>query len=362
MNSEKIKYLAYKELGFSPCEHKYFDELLEQIVKVRGLSEEDNPIHKSKNYENVEALIGNINNFLQKYALRAGERIDIKPPEMTEENILAFEKIFYHLQMRKEKKTQYKNYNAVLCMGAAENAVRSRMKRLGDVITNEGVSIENIMVLGAERKLWPLKKDGDSRSFPEPILYDILARRLTQRDGKTVLPEEVKEYILNLEIKENAVEKIAEEVAADKYFSSIKWPTETDLICEVIKQNPVFDAQKIIVVNTPDFPDGKRADSARTIKYAYKENSDIFVAGAKILQISSQPFTRNQKRVAELNLPSNVEIDVIGEGIDEGKSFEARKKDVMIGMDSMARTIYASYGKIKENILSKNMIGNEYRR
>ena len=92
MNSEKIKYLAYKELGFSPYEHKYFDELLEQIVKVRGLSDEDNPIHKSKNYENVEALIGNINNFLQKYALRAGERIDIKPPEMTEENILAFEK------------------------------------------------------------------------------------------------------------------------------------------------------------------------------------------------------------------------------------------------------------------------------
>ena len=348
MTREKIKYHAYTELGFRPHEHKYVDALVAQIVNVRDLEAEVNPLAEGKNYETSEALIESLNTFLQKYALRAGERTDIKPPEMTEESVVACEDIFYHLQMRKEKTPQYDQYDAVLCMGAAENGVRPRIRQLAEIITNTDIKIDNIMVLGAERKLWPLKKDGDKRTFPEPILYNILAERLSVRDGKTVSPEEVKAYVLALDTKETAVEKLSAEVSANKYFAGIKWPTETDLISAVIKENPVFDNQNVVVVNTPDFPDGRRADSGRTVEYAYKENPDIFTAGAKVLQISSQPFTRNQQRIAELNLPKGVDVDVIGEGVDEGKAFDARKKDVMLGWDTIARTIYATYAKMKE--------------
>ena len=364
MTREKIKYHAYTELGFRPHEHKYVDALVVQIVDILGLEGKENPLAEAKNYETSEALIESLNTFLQKYALRAGERVDIKPPEMTEENVVACEDILYHLQMRKEKTPQYDYYDAVLCMGAVEKGVRSRVGVLADILTNTDIKIENIMLLGAERKLWPLKKDGDKRTFPEPILYNILAERLSVRDGKTVSPEEVKAYVLALDTKETVVEKLSVEVSADKYFAGIKWPTETDLISAVIKENPVFEGQKIIVVNTPDFPDGRRADSGRTVEYAYKENPDIFTAGAKVLQISSQPFTRNQRMVAEHNLPPEVTVDVVGEGIDEGKSFAARKKDIMITWDSFARTVYAAFGRIKErerllinNLLAQKILG-----
>ena len=364
MTREEIKYHAYTELGFRPHEHKYVDALVVQIVDILGLEGKENPLAEAKNYETSEALIESLNTFLQKYALRAGERVDIKPPEMTEENVVACEDILYHLQMRKEKTPQYDYYDAVLCMGAVEKGVRSRVGVLADILTNTDIKIENIMLLGAERKLWPLKKDGDKRTFPEPILYNILAERLSVRDGKTVSPEEVKAYVLALDTKETAVEKLSVEVSADKYFAGIKWPTETDLISAVIKENPVFDNQNVVVVNTPDFPDGRRADSGRTIEYAYKENPDIFTAGAKVLQISSQPFTRNQRMVAEHNLPPEVTVDVVGEGIDEGKSFAARKKDIMITWDSFARTVYAAFGRIKErerllinNLLAQKILG-----
>ncbi len=348
MTQEEIKYHAYAELGFRPHEHKYVDALFEEITAVRGLSEADNPAAKSNNYKNSWEFITALNGFLQKYALRAGERTDIKPPEMSEESVKKFEDIFYSLQMRKEKTPQYNLYDAVLCMGAAENGVRPRINRLAEIVANPDISIQNIMVLGAARKLWPLKKDGDARTFPEPIVYDILADRISERDGKTVTPEEIKAYVLSMDTKETAVEKLSAEVSSDAYFAGISWPTETDLIYALIKENKNLAKQNIVVVRTPDFPDGRRADSGRTIEYAYQENPEIFTSGAKILQISSQPFTRNQMTVAEINLPKGVNVDVVGEGIDEGKSFEARKKDAMIGWDSTARTVYAVFAKIRE--------------
>ena len=180
-------------------------------------------------------------------------------------------------------------------------------------------------------------------SFPEPTLYEILAKRLSERDGKKVFAYEVKNFVARMETKETAVEKLALEVAAHPYFAGISWPTEADLITEIVAETPAFKDKNVIVVNAPDYPDGRHADAARTIATALKEHPDILYPRAGVLAISSQPFIRNQRQVLEQALSENADIEVIGEGI---KDFTP--KQAMLCLDSLARTVYGALAYQKE--------------
>ena len=348
-NIKNIKQKAYNTLGFSSDESELVDCLLRSLITMNGLDAGQNP--SLKHYENEAVMMAQINAFLQRYALRAGERTDIKQPIISDENLASLEKVFTKLGMVDAICPSRRDYDVALCYGAPEVGVRQRVGDLAKIVSNPSFKIKNIVVLGADRKLWPLKKTGKSISFPEPILYDILAERLSARDGKEVSAEEIKNFVLNMDTKETAVEKISEEVAVHPYFKGIKWPNETDLILAVIKENPVFEKEQITVVRTPDFPDGSRANTGRTVYFAVMQNPKLFVPGATVLAISSQPFIRNQKTVTLQNLPNAVNLEVVGEEI---KKFTP--KQAMICIDSFARTVHANFSHYKENEKMKKML------
>lgn len=347
-----VKADAYRQLGLAQDEEIALDRFFDAVVQVNGLDKTENPLIGQ--YKTSFAMLEGINTFLQKYALRAGERTDIKPAAIDADSLAELKTVFTKLGMVDEVTPSLPVYDAVLCMGAAEAGVRPRINQLAEIIQDGKPTVKNIVVLGSARKLWPLKKTDAGNVFPEPIVYDILAARISERDGKVISSQEVKQAVLNMDTKETAVEKLSEEVSSNPYFRGIEWPTETDLIKAVIKENPVFDGQKLVVVRTPDFPNGKRADSSRTIEWAVKENPDILHAKADVLLISSQPFTRNQKTVAKQSLPKDAKAEAIAEGISD-----FTPKQAMICMDSLARTVYAVFAKVKEKEAVKTaMLGN----
>jgi len=346
---------ALIELGFlSYRQRDAIVEIFTDIIEMNDIPVIERPfLIKYKNhFEAMEA----INAFLQKYALKTGERTDIKPPAINEYVLANLEENFTKLGMVRNVFPNHVVYDVALCIGSAEKGLRPRINCLAKMTRIPIFSIDNIMVLGSSRKLWPLRKTENGIEFPEPTLYNLLAERLSERDGKNVPVSKIKSFVAELDTKETAVEKLAEEVSAHPYFTGISWPTEADLIKAILDERPVFKGQNVAVINAPDYPDGRRADLARTLATAIDEYSDIFNSKAGILAVSSQPFVRNQKQVIKQILPKGVDVDVIGEGIDA-----FTPKQAMLCLDTLARTIYGSLAhyKAKEKELKQAKILRE---
>jgi len=333
---------ALHSLGFVTSEQRLaVYDIFTAIAEMRRIPHHENPFFQR--FDNRRGIIEGYNTFLQRYALRTGERTDIKPPFMNEATLGRLKDSFAKIGMIDGKAPEHIVYDAALCIGSAEAGVRPRIECLAKMVDKPIYEIDNIIMLGSSRKLWPLKKTKDGTSFPEPTLYEILAKRLSERDGKKVFAYEVKNFVARMETKETAVEKLALEVAAHPYFAGISWPTEADLITEIVAETPAFKDKNVIVVNAPDYPDGRHADAARTIATALKEHPDILYPRAGVLAISSQPFIRNQRQVLEQALSENADIEVIGEGI---KDFTP--KQAMLCLDSLARTVYGALAYQKE--------------
>lgn len=350
------------------------DGLIETIAQIRGLSEEENPLKQK--YKNHFEMIDSLNSFLQKNAKRTTERTDITALSMTDAQMEQMEKSFTRLGMWREKKPSSNTYDAALLMGAAEGGVRPRVQQLAEMLSNSDIKIKNIVILGCERKLWPLKKSGENLSFPEPILYKMLAEQISKREKKTVTAEEIQQKVLSIPVKGTKVDELSEEISAHPYFKDIRWPTETDLIEAVVKENPAFANQKLIVVHTPNMQikqaDGtvktQRADTGKTVYEANRRHPSIFQNNAKILAISSQPYTRNQMTNIELNLPLDAEVDVIGKGLeDSAVSKEDKMRQFTLSADSFARTVYAvredirqrDYSKVHVSLLQAGLLGRK---
>jgi len=332
---------ALIELGFlSYRQRNAIMEIFTDIIEMNDISVIEHPFAKER--KNHLEIMEAINTFLQKYALKKGERTDIKPPAINEYVLANLKENFTKLGMVRNVFPNHIVYDVALCIGSAEKGLRPRINCLAKMTRISIFSIDNIMILGSSRKLWPLKKTENGIEFPEPTLYNLLAERLSERDGKNVPVSKIKSFVAELDTKETAVEKLAEEISAHPYFAGISWPTEADLIKAILDERPIFKGQNVAVINAPDYPDGRRADLARTLTTAIDEYPDIFNYKAGVLAVSSQPFVRNQKQVIKQILPKGVDVDVIGEGIDA-----FTPKQAMLCLDTFARTIYGSLAYYK---------------
>ena len=343
-NAEGACVTGLAQLGFDTYyQREALMDILFHIVEMENLSSLEYPF--ARKYKSSLDVMEAVNNFLQRFAFKAGERTDIKPLAMDEGMLANLEEDFIKLGMIKNTYPPHFVYDAALCVGSAEKGVRPRLNCLAKMTRMPIFEIDNIMVLGSSRKLWPLKKTDSGIEFPEPTLYKLLAKRLSERDGKEVTDSDVRNFIVGLDTKETEVDKLAEEVSSHPYFADITWPTEADLMKEIVDENPSFKDKNVIVINAPDYPDGRRADLALTIATAANERPDILNPGAGVLAISSQPFVRHHKQVLKQTLPRGAEVDVIGEGIDT-----FTPKQAMLCLDSLARTVYSAleYYKIKE--------------
>ncbi|MCT4634752.1 MAG: hypothetical protein N4A31_00700 [Rickettsiales bacterium] len=258
-----------------------------------------------------------------------------------------------------------------LLLGASETAFRERMNIVVD-INNDNYHTKTIYPLGGERELW-----GDY----EPMAVNLLASRIAEvqnrdfEESKIEVNTKFAEIFSKLAEMENdriscSDKKISdEEISLEvrrarkesiEYFTSkgITWPTETDMMEEVIKEykdklsnieiKPVINAGKKLSP-TGELVRPNTVDTYKKMWDVYGNEITEFATkqqgGALVMAIvSNQPFARSQEQQA-INYFNDKPIIV---ELVAGKA-NLEKINLSKLFRSFAETIYAG----KEVVLAK---------
>jgi hypothetical protein len=220
------------------------------------------------------------NEFAQKNLIRTGERWDAQAENELHTRIREQEAVLTDhlkaLSMIDAVEPKHKSYTYALLMGALKATVAVRLECLADEM-QKGCAFEYIVLLGGERQLRDIEKEG--------------------------LPESVK--------------------------------TEADMMEYACAQNPLLADKKIIVVNAPMIqkPDGTftRPTTDSTLVHF----AQIAPKDGSCLVISNNPYTVRQTKVAQRILDQS---RFPTEGAGPGLNME--RTGILNVMDEFARTLY----------------------
>lgn len=247
----------------------------------------------SKVFEHLGVSVSTLeqaNEFAQKNLLRKGERWDAQDEKEWHPIILDKKALLLHdlkaLGMIDSVEPKQKSYRYALVMGATTGTVANRLDYLAELKQN-GISFKEIVLLGGERQLRDIEKDG--------------------------LPEHI--------------------------------TTEAQMMGYLCAHHEMLKNEPALLVNAPMTKNSAgtliRPNTDDTILYFAK----IAPADGSCLVISNNPYVLRQTKVTQRILD---QVRFPTEGA--GKKISPETIDIIMLMDEFARTIYEEYKQAKNRL------------
>jgi hypothetical protein len=208
-----------------------------------------------------------------------------------------------------ELSPQKQNYDAIFIFGANIGGMEERIAATKYFEKKSGKNLsDKVVALAGERDLWldyPTEKS---------LATKLILKKIAAISQKIISTEEVnfiveKIHTQNFELSLD--QRRAKVVAYFQNEFSIKFPSETDAIIELLTNDEYFSNRQLEFINAPKKPNGARPDTVDTIIEWIKQNPNF--GNLDILAISSQPFICAQLLPLKIYLP-NCHCETVGFG------------------------------------------------
>lgn len=311
-------------------------------------------------FKNIEECYDWLNKFCQSRMLRPKntERLQLIPSGYIGQYFHTLIKYIKRLNLIGEIRPKYKEYDAILFLGASQGSMESRTKTVVELL-HHGLKADALYVLSGDRDLWPKHETLTPITVTEKIAKKTEAsgpevisiyRKICHKINK-MLPEE--KFLTNSSAEINAIREeiksfFEHSLEEKSDYPRIQWPNELDLAKILLKNYMVPDIINTTYINAPKNKSGGRPNTLDTVVYFEKEYKAIKKSShkPKLLVISGQPFIEYQTVIVKSILS---EKDYYIEGVGKGE-VATDERAIAVCLDSIARSIYASEKIIKNSL------------
>lgn len=323
-----------EKFGYTELQKHAFTSIIYMIHcydhKINYKSKDKDKWVKSIKFKHITDCYDWLNNFCQAKMLRPKntERLQYIPPGYIEKHFHTLIKYLKRLGLVDTKRPKYKQYDAILFLGAAQDSMESRTKTLVEKLHN-GLQADALYILSGDRDLWPKHETLTTIMVTEQIAKKLkstpselrsIYRKICHKINK-LLPEEKFLHNSSFEInalREEIKEHFEHKVSQQGEYPRIIWPNELDLAKLLVKNYKVPDIISTKYINAPKRQSGSRPNTLDTFVWFEKDYKDIVKESGrkhKLLLISGQPFVEYQTIIAKSILSSD---DYYIEGIGRG--------------------------------------------
>ena len=251
---------------------------------------------------------------------------------------------------------------SLMILGAAEKSVVLRFNAAAQMIKEGKIKPEKIIIVSGARDLWP--DNSDHTMMGEPSTLDLVVQRIGTTSDHLSMRETIKsEFDIRFQDVDpkdgneviKARNNIAEEIS---HQYQIVWPTEADMMEELIKKNDILNQLPISVVHAPKIPikhEQKVILKRPTTQSSLEETIKLYgeeLLSKDIAVMSSQPHAKYQQGVIwQVMPPSQYNIHMAASAIPAVLP-DAISSELLaaIGLEAFLSSIYALKGQAEAQL------------